>query len=42
MDMTEIEQLLAPMLDQENAELVDLKFVQEGHRWVLKVFMDKS
>lgn len=42
MDLSKVEQLLAPMLEQENAELVDLKFVQEGHRWVLKVFLDKS
>src|SRR5437016_1113302 len=41
MQLSAIEQAVTPLLDQEKAELVDLKFVQEGHRWVLKLFLDK-
>ena len=42
MQLSAIEQAVTPVLEQEKAELVDLKFVQEGHRWVLKVFLDKA
>jgi len=42
MESAEIERLLTPVLEQESVELVDLKFLQEGHRWVLRVFLDKE
>jgi ribosome maturation factor RimP len=42
MELSAIERAVEPVLEQEKAELVDLKFVQEGHRWVLKVFLDKA
>jgi ribosome maturation factor RimP len=42
MELAKIEENLTPLLEGEGVELVDLKFVQEGHRWVLKVFLDKT
>lgn len=41
MDAKEIETLLTPLLEQEGAELVDLNWRREGHRWVLRLFLDK-
>lgn len=41
MDIKEIELLIAPLLEQESAELVDLKLAKEGPKWVLRVFLDK-
>jgi ribosome maturation factor RimP len=40
-DIKRIEIELEPVLAQEAAELVDLKFQQIGGRWVLRVFIDK-
>src|SRR5690242_16065104 len=42
MSKDDIEKLIEPMLAQENAELVDLTYLKEGPRWVLRVFMDKE
>lgn len=38
----EIEGALAPMLEAESAELVDLTFAKEGPKWVLRVYLDKD
>ena len=42
MNSRELEVLLEPVLTQESAELVDLRFAKEGARWVLHVFADKE
>lgn len=42
MSKDDIEKLIEPMLAQEYAELVDLTYLKEGPRWVLRVFMDKE
>ncbi|HAZ08108.1 MAG TPA: ribosome maturation factor RimP [Elusimicrobia bacterium] len=42
MDAKEIETLLTPLLEQEGAELVDMNWRREGHRWVLRLFLDKG
>ena len=36
-----IEQLAAPVLAAENAELVDVQFIHEHGQWVLRFFLDK-
>jgi ribosome maturation factor RimP len=41
MDAKEIETLVTPLIEQEGGELVDLQWRQEGHRWVLRLFLDK-
>jgi len=41
MDAKHLEGMIAPLLEQEGAELVDLKYAKEGPRWVLRVFADK-
>ncbi|OGR83688.1 MAG: hypothetical protein A3J74_02390 [Elusimicrobia bacterium RIFCSPHIGHO2_02_FULL_57_9] len=41
MDIKEIEHLITPLLEQEGAELVDLKLAKEGPKWVLRIFLDK-
>lgn len=33
---------MAPLVEQESAELVDLTFRKEGAQWVLRVFLDKA
>jgi len=38
----EIEKLVEALLEQESAELVDLRFAKEGPKWVLRVFIDKQ
>lgn len=42
MEISGIERLLTPLLEQESAELVDLRFAKEGPRWVLRLFLDKE
>ena len=42
MELSEIEKALAPMLEAESVELVDLKYAKEGPKWVLRVFLDKQ
>jgi ribosome maturation factor RimP len=42
MDSKEIETLLAPLIEQEGGELVDLQWRREGHRWMLRLFLDKK
>ena len=33
---------MTPLLEQEAAELVDLKFAKEGPKWVLRVYLDRK
>lgn len=42
MQKAEIEKLVEALLEQESAELVDLRFAKEGPKWVLRVFIDKQ
>ena len=42
MEIKRLEDLLTSLLEQESAELVDLKFAKEGSRWVLRAFIDKE
>jgi ribosome maturation factor RimP len=39
--LEQIEQLIAPVLQEHGAELVDLQFVHEHGQWVLRFFLDK-
>jgi ribosome maturation factor RimP len=41
MDAKEIETLIAPIIEDEGAEIVDLQWRREGHQWVLRLFLDK-
>lgn len=41
MNARELETLIEPVLAQESAELVDLRYAKEGPRWVLRVYADK-
>ncbi|MBN7275586.1 ribosome maturation factor RimP [Ligilactobacillus pobuzihii] len=34
--------LVTPILEQHNFELVDIEFVKEGQSWYLRVFIDKE
>jgi len=40
--LQQIEQLSAPVLQEHEAELVDLQYVHEHGRWVLRFFLDKG
>ena len=40
--LDQIEKLLAPVLEQEAAELVDLQYIQESGRPILRCFVDKA
>jgi ribosome maturation factor RimP len=40
-DLAEIEKAVDPILAQEAAELVDLRFLREGGRWVLRFYVEK-
>lgn len=40
-DLKAIEEAVEGLLGQEAAELVDLRYLQEGGRWVLRVYVDK-
>ncbi|MBI4376739.1 MAG: ribosome maturation factor RimP [Elusimicrobia bacterium] len=40
-DVSGLEQLITPLVEQESAELVDLCFAKEGRHWMLRVFLDK-
>ncbi len=41
-DLKEIEKAVGGVLAQEAVELVDLKFVSDGGRWVMRFFVDKE
>ena len=36
------EQLIQPLIDENNFELVDVEFVKEGSDWYLRVYIDKD
>ncbi|MBO8170977.1 MAG: ribosome maturation factor RimP [Bacillaceae bacterium] len=36
------EELLAPILEEENLELVDVEYKKEGANWFLRVYIDKD
>lgn len=36
-----VEELAAPIVEQENLELVDVEYKKEGANWFLRVFIDK-
>ena len=36
------EQLIQPLIDSNNFELVDVEFVKEGSDWYLRVYIDKD
>ncbi|MFC0271332.1 ribosome maturation factor RimP [Metabacillus herbersteinensis] len=37
-----VEQLLMPIVNEMNLELVDIEYVKEGKNWFLRVFIDSS
>ena len=39
---TAVEEMLAPYLEREGFELVDIEYVKEGSNWFLRVFVDKE
>lgn len=42
-DVTEIvEELVTPILDEQQLELVDIEYKKEGSNWFLRVFIDKD
>lgn len=41
LDLTRLEKLIAPLVEQESADLVDLSYAKEGSQWVLRVYLDK-
>jgi ribosome maturation factor RimP len=41
MEAKEIESLIAPLIEQEGGEIVDLQWRREGHQWILRLFLDK-
>src|SRR5258707_14293425 len=41
-DLAKIESTVQDVLDQEAVELVDLQYVHEGGRWILRFFLDKT
>lgn len=42
MNAAEIEKLIAPLVEQESAEIVDVRYAKEGPKWVLRVYLDKT
>ena len=36
------EQLIQPLIDENNFELVDVEYVKEGSDWYLRVYIDKE
>ncbi|MFH2201751.1 MAG: ribosome maturation factor RimP [Elusimicrobiota bacterium] len=41
-NLNEIESVVAGVLAQEAVELVDLRYLRDGGRWVLRFFVDKQ
>lgn len=41
MGAADLERLIEPLVEQEEAEIVDLRFAREGPRWMLRVYLDK-
>ncbi|MBI5884395.1 MAG: ribosome maturation factor RimP [Elusimicrobia bacterium] len=42
MDLAKTETLVSAILEQEKAELVDLEYLRENGRWVLRLYVDKD
>lgn len=40
--ITNTENLLQPILEEKNLELVDVEYVKEGKNWFLRVYIDKE
>ena len=40
--VTVVQNLLAPIMQETNFELVDVEFIKEGQNWVLRIFLDKE
>jgi ribosome maturation factor RimP len=40
MEAKEIEALIAPVVEQEGGEIVDMQWRREGHQWILRLFID--
>ncbi|MEC5422656.1 ribosome maturation factor RimP [Virgibacillus sp. C22-A2] len=36
------EELLQPILDEKDLELIDIEYVKEGPNWFLRIYIDKS
>ena len=36
------EELVMPLIEQNNFELVDVEYVKEGSNWYLRVYIDKE
>jgi ribosome maturation factor RimP len=41
-DLEQVEKAVQSVLDQEAVELVDMQYVHEGGRWILRFFLDKT
>lgn len=37
-----VTEMVTPILDEQNFELVEVEFVKEGKSWFLRVFIDKE
>ncbi|SFA73546.1 MULTISPECIES: ribosome maturation factor RimP [unclassified Bacillus (in: firmicutes)] len=37
-----VEEIISPILDQINFELVDIEYVKEGKEWFLRLYIDKD
>ena len=37
-----VEELLIPIIEEKNLELVDIEFVKEGPNWYLRIYIDKE
>ncbi|MBF7082368.1 ribosome maturation factor RimP [Desulfallas sp. Bu1-1] len=37
----EIEEIISPVLDDMGIELVDIQYLKEGGRWILRIFIDQ-
>ncbi len=38
----QVEELIAPVIDELGLELVDVEYVKEGAQWYLRIFIDKE
>ncbi|MGL4790862.1 MAG: ribosome maturation factor RimP, partial [Anaerotignaceae bacterium] len=37
-----VEQMLMPIITENNFELVDVEFIKEGQNWYLRIYVDKD
>ncbi len=40
--VSKTEQLIMPILEEKNYELIDIEFVKEGSQWYLRAYVDKE